>query len=277
SGDALLIDSGGDKDYGRAIRKAVDGRDLTVVAIGNTHSHADHYGGNEYLARNLGPASVPIWAPTFEEAILRYPYLEPMYLYGGAAPLKGLQNKWLMAKPSPVDHVYDADDMTLEIAGIRLALHRTDGHAVRQVALGFGPVCFAADAFFGSEVLAKYEVPFTHDVGGQIRTLQALESWPYDCFVPGHGEPVRREALGATVRQNLDAIKRAARLVRRAVGSFATTSEIVHTVTASLASPPANLSQYFLMQSCVLAYLSYLVERGEIEPVLEAGALRWQS
>lgn len=274
--DAVLIDSGGDKDYGRAIRKAVEASGLTVRAIVNTHSHADHYGGNDYLVRNLGGAPVPVWAPTFEEAILRYPSLEPMYLFGGAAPLKGLQNKWLMAKPSPVDHVYDADDGLLEIAGLRLTLHRTDGHAVRQVAIGHGSVCYAADAFFGAEVLAKYEIPFVHDVAGQIATLKALLEWPYDWFVPGHGEPVRRADLPATVERNLEAIRRAAAIVRRAVGSFATTSEVVHAITGALATPPTTLATYFLMHSCVLAYLAHLTDQGEVEPVVEGGALRWQ-
>ncbi|MCZ7570683.1 MAG: MBL fold metallo-hydrolase [Ardenticatenaceae bacterium] len=285
AGDAVLIDSGGDKDYGRAIRKAVAAAGLTVRAIVNTHSHADHYGGNDYLVRNLGREpvsplsrfSVPVWAPTFEEAILRYPFLEPMYLFGGAAPLKGLQNKWLMAKPSPVDHVYDADDGQLEIAGLRLTLHRTDGHAVRQVAIGHGPVCYAADAFFGPDVLAKYEIPFTHDVAGQIAALRALIDWPYDWFVPGHGDPVRRVDLPAAVERNLDAIHRAATLVRRAVGAAATTSEVVHAVTGALAAPPGTLSTYFLMHSCVLAYLAHLTDQGAIEPVVEGGALRWQA
>lgn len=277
SGEAVLIDSGGDKDYGRAIRKAVEAARLTVCAIVNTHSHADHYGGNEYLVRNLGKAPIPVWAPEFEEAVLRFPYLEPMYLFGGAAPLAGLQNKWLMAKPSPVDHVYTADAGSLEIAGLRLTLHRTDGHAVRQVAIGHGSVCYAADAFFGAEVLAKYEIPFVHDVAGQIATLRAMADWPYDWFVPGHGAPVARADIGAAVATNLEYIERAAKLVRLAVGSFATTSEVVHAVTAQLATPPATLSTYFLMHACVLAYLGYLTAGEVIEPVVEGGALRWQS
>lgn len=275
-GGAVLIDSGGDKEAGRAIRRAVEGAGLTVHAIVNTHSHADHYGGNEYLVRNLGTAPVPVWAPEFEAAVLREPYLEPMYLFGGAAPLPDLRNKWLMAKPSPVDHLYSADDELLEIAGLRLALHRADGHAVRQVAIGHGPVCFAADAFFGAEVLAKYEIPFVHDVAGQLATLDALLAWPYDIFVPGHGEPVRRADLPATVASNRAAIERASEMVRRATDPFATTSEVVHAVTAQLRNPPANLSTYFLMHSCILAHLAYLVAQGRVATVVEGGALRWQ-
>lgn len=271
-GEALLLDSGGDKNYGRNINKALKRAGLRAVAIVNTHSHADHYGGNDYLARNL---KLPVWAPEFEEVVLRYPYLEPMYLYGGAAPLKGLRNKWLEAKASPVDHVYEVQEGALKVGEFSLMRHVTSGHAVRQVALGVGKICYAADAFFGAEVLAKYEIPFVHDVAGQLSTLERLLEWPYEVFLPGHGEPTTD--IASAVVANRAAIERTAEWVRAAVESDATISDVVHRVTARLEMPPSNLSTYFLMHSCVLAYLSYLTNQGEIEPIVEGGALRWAS
>lgn len=271
SGDALLLDTGGDKDYGRTIRKVVEEAKLCPVAILNTHSHADHYGGNDYLARNL---NLPVWAPAFEEAVLRYPYLEPMYLYGGAAPLAGLRNKWLEAKASPVDHVFEVEEGPLEVGPFEVMRHVTSGHAVQQVAIGFGPICYAADAFFGAEVLAKYEIPFVHDVAGQLSTLDHLLTLPYETFLPGHGEPTTN--VSEAVEANRTYIRRAAEWVRAAVGEGATTSEVVHRVTARLEAPPSNLSTYFLMQSCILAYLSYLTNEGEVAPIVEAGTLHWE-
>ncbi|MDQ4078402.1 MAG: MBL fold metallo-hydrolase [Chloroflexota bacterium] len=269
-GEALLLDTGSDKSYGRNIRKAVEAAELRPVAILNTHSHADHYGGNDYLARNLG---LPVWAPEFEEAILRYPYLEPMYLYGGAAPLAGLRNKWLEAKSSPVDHVYEVEEGELTVGPFEVMRHVMSGHAMRQVAIGVGSVCYAADAFFGADVLAKYEIPFVHDVAGQLASLEQLLELPYDVFLPGHGEPTRD--IQAAVASNQAAIRRAAEWVRAAIRDAYTTSDIVHHVTALLEVPPDNVSTYFLMHSCVLAYLSYLTNEGEVEPVVEDGVLRW--
>ena len=48
-GQAVLIDSGGDDSSGRRIRKALEAEGLTLQAIYNTHSHADHIGGNAFL------------------------------------------------------------------------------------------------------------------------------------------------------------------------------------------------------------------------------------
>jgi glyoxylase-like metal-dependent hydrolase (beta-lactamase superfamily II) len=271
SREALLIDTGGDKDYGRTIRKAVEAAGLKPVAIVNTHSHADHYGGNDFLARNL---NLPVYAPEIEEAILRYPYLEPMYLYGGAVPLAGLRNKWLEAKASPVDIIYAVNEEPLGVGTFTLQRHDTSGHAVRQVAFGVGTVCYAADAFFGAEVLSKYGIPFVHDVAGQLATLDKLLTLPYEIFVPGHGDPTRD--IQTAVVANRAAIAQAAEWVRNAVQAESTLSDIVHRVTSQLQNPPNNLSTYFLMNACVMAYLAYLTAQNEIAPTVEQGILTWR-
>src|SRR5262249_14386695 len=125
-GGAIAIDTGLDKDTGRLIRKALDAARLTLRAIVNTHHHADHIGGNDYLARNV--AGLTIYAPRLEAALIEHPVLEPIYLNMGAAPLGALRNKWLMAKGTPVDRIVDGERFV--VAGVEFEVIALPGHSI---------------------------------------------------------------------------------------------------------------------------------------------------
>ena len=103
--EVCLIDSGSDKDAGRKVRQHLDANGWKLAAIYNTHSNADHIGGNQYLQKQTG---CPIYAPGMEQYITCRTVLEPSLLYGGCPP-KALRNKFLMAQES------DAAPLTADV------------------------------------------------------------------------------------------------------------------------------------------------------------------
>ena len=88
-GDVCLIDSGSDKDAGRKVRQHLDANGWRLTAIYNTHSNADHIGGNKYLQ---GQSGCKIYAPGIDCDFTRHPVLEPSFLYGGY-PHKALRSR----------------------------------------------------------------------------------------------------------------------------------------------------------------------------------------
>ena len=67
-----LIDSGNDKSAGKKIVRVLDANGWSLQAIFNTHSHADHVGGNRCLQSRTG---CKVYAPGIELAFTKKPVL----------------------------------------------------------------------------------------------------------------------------------------------------------------------------------------------------------
>lgn len=145
--DVCLIDSGSDKDAGRKVRQILDQNGWRLTAIFNTHSNADHIGGNQYLE---GQTKCRIYAPGIECDFTNHPVLEPAFLYGGFPP-KDLQHKFLMARLSHAEHLQK------ECLPEGMEMVPQPGHFFDMV--GFrtsDDVVYLADCLSSRETLEKY-------------------------------------------------------------------------------------------------------------------------
>lgn len=96
-----LIDSGNDKEAGKKILKIVEEQVWKVKGIINTHSNADHIGGNKVIQERT---NCEIYVHNIEKSFTEYPILEPSFLYGGY-PFEDLRHKFLLAKESKVTNL----------------------------------------------------------------------------------------------------------------------------------------------------------------------------
>lgn len=180
--DVCLIDSGNDKEAGRKVRQILDANGWHLTAIYNTHSNADHIGGNQYLQNQTG---CKIYAPGIECDFTRHPVLEPSFLYGGYPP-KELQHKFLMAKPS------DAQELTPACLPEGFELLQLPGHFFDMV--GFrtpDDVVYLADCLSSRETLEKYQIGFLYDVAAYLNTLEMVKTLSGRAFVPRTPRPRR--------------------------------------------------------------------------------------
>ena len=165
--DVCLIDSGNDKEAGRKVRQLLDQNGWHLTAIYNTHSNADHIGGNQYLQNQTG---CKVYAPGIECDFTRHPLLEPAFLYGGYPP-KDLRHKFLMAKPS------DAQELTAACLPEGFGLLPLPGHFFDMV--GFrtpDDVVYLADCLSSRETLEKYQIGFLYDVAAYLNTLETVKT-----------------------------------------------------------------------------------------------------
>ncbi len=267
----LAIDSGLDRGAANKILRAAEELGRSLVAVINTHAHADHHGGNAQLVRRVG---LPVYAPAVEEAVIREPRYEPFYLFGGAAPVSALANRFLQAEPSPVDHVV-APGTQVTIDGVALEVVDLAGHSIAQVGYRVASVLFAADSFFGLEPLAKHVVPYLVDAGEMRRKLEWLREVEAEWFIPGHGEALRDP--GQALQANLDALERSFDWLRKRLRRGpASTEDLLADLTAEFGLRTADPSGYVLNRGMLLGFLSTLERAGEVAAVVEAGRWRWE-
>lgn len=177
--DVWLIDSGNDKEAGKKVQKILNAHGWTLKVIINTHSNADHIGGNHLLQDRTGCA---VYAPGIEAAFTRSPILEPSFLYGGF-PCKALRNKFLMAQPS------DARDLSELALPKGMEILPLRGHFFDLIGIKTpDDVYFLADCFSGLNILEKYHVSFIYDVAEYLKTLDFVEQLQGKLFVPAHAE-----------------------------------------------------------------------------------------
>lgn len=269
TGEAVLVDTGQDKNSGRDVRKACEQLNVRPVAIINSHAHADHFGGNDYLLRQF---DIPVYAPPFEASLMQSPLLEPVYLFNGAKPLTEMYTKWLMAKPSRVDHHLAPGELTLH--GITFQVLDTSGHAHMHMSLEVDGVLLAADALFGEEVLEKYPLPFGQDIAAQIASAAALQARQVNVTLPGHGSP--SEDLAMLVTRNVAAFARAADAVVDACQQ-SSTAQVLQNTCRTLHITMTDIPRYTLNLCTVMAYLSYLRDQERVTVTLEDNLLLWQA
>ncbi len=266
----ILIDSGIDSGVGKKIQKLLTQENLPLKAIINTHSHADHCGGNKYLQKVTG---AEVYAPEIEDTIIRNPFLEPWYLFSGANPIKDLQNKFLMAPPSNVDHIIKKTEERLTISNVELGILPLPGHALNQLGIVFDDVCFCADSIFSIQVLEKHRVPFFIDIEKTLDTLNFLLTTDFSFYVPAHADP--SPDITDVIKRNIECIKGIESVISDILLEPKTTDQLLKDVADNFQLTISQVNQYFLLKTPMLAYLSYLRNRKKIQIKLSSNELIW--
>ena len=262
--EVCLIDSGNDKDAGKKVRKVLDENGWKLTAIFNTHSHADHIGGNQYLQ---GQTNCKIYAPGIECDFTNHPILESSYLYG-ANPPKDLRHKFLMAKES------QAELLTEAVLPEGITLLPLPGHSFDMV--GFrsaDDVVYLADCLSSKETLEKYQINFLVDPEAYVNTLKQVMEMQAQMFVPAHADATKE--IAPLAQANIDKVFEISDRILEICKEPTVFEEILQQLFTGY-ELAMNFEQYVLVGSTVRSYLSWLRDSGKLQPVFENNHLLWE-
>lgn len=260
-----LIDSGNDKDAGRKVRQILDKNGWQLQGILNTHSNADHIGGNHYLQ---GQTGCPVYAGGIEGAFTKYPVLEPSFLYGGY-PCKDLRHKFLLAQESEAFE-FTAEGFPKEIEVIPLP-----GHFFHMVGFRMPDnTVFLGDCVSSKATLEKYGVTFIYDIAAYLDTLSKVAAMEGNVFVPAHAE------VCADMKELVNANRKKVLEIADFLIETCRTPMIFEHILQAVFSHyhlTMNFEQYVLVGSTIRSYLAWLRDEGKVSVQFEDSLLFWQT
>lgn len=257
-----LIDTGNDKESGRKILKIINEQNWQVECIINTHSNADHIGGNKFIQDRT---NCKILSSKTETAIINNPELEPAFLYG-AMPLNELNNKFLLAKESNCQIIDNNLPEGLEYFTLK-------GHFIDMIGIKTSDnIYFLGDSIFSEETINKYHIFFIYDVEKYLQTLDFLETLNGTFYIPSHVKPLTD--LKELIKLNKNKINEICNAILNACQNPTTTEEIIKKIF-DIYNLEININQYALLGSTIKSYLTYLNNQNRVEYFFKDNLLYW--
>ncbi len=261
--EVILIDSGNDKDAGRKIRQVLDANGWTLKAIYNTHSNADHIGGNKFLQDRY---DCKIYAPAIECDFTNHPVLEGAFLYGGY-PTKDLGHKFILAQES------NALPLTESVLPEGFEIIPLPGHFFDMVGYRTpDDIVYLADALSSKETLDKYVIGFIYDIKAYLETLERVKSMKARLFVPSHAEPTAD--ISELAQYNIDKVNSIANKIVEFCADPIGFDELLSKLFTEykLTMTP---QQHALVGSTVKSYLTYLSNDGRLNMIIKDNIMKW--
>ena len=263
----LLIDSGPAAQAG-AIRHIIEEAGYRAAVIINTHSHADHCGGNREFQQHHRSM---VYASPLSAPFIKLPVLQPVSLFSSSPP-NFLRNKYTMPPASNVDFTAESSLIINEQVFHVIDL---EGHSPGHIGIRTpDDVLFAGDSLLPAEALAVFPFLYLFDAARQLETLEKLSQEQYKkLFISHRGYIADPKSL---IEENKDVLENIFKLAISFTEQAKTREEITSYLIEEL-KLPFNHNQYYLLQSSVAACLSYLCNKKKIRSFADHYKIMFQS
>ncbi len=272
-----MIDSGCNTEDGKRIFTEIteyfSQKDITIKAIINTHSHADHCGANNYIQQKT---NCEIWITENEQGSLINPFLQPIISWGGN-PLPEINSSYYVAEKTVPNKIINPNEKLTLLNGIKISFINLPGHYFEMVGIlcedNNKKVLFASDGIFGRKNIGKYWIPFLYDVKEFKNSLDTISSLNADFCIPGHGEPTSQ--IEETVELNKIAIISNEQCILEALKYKEQTQEDILKYVADKNEINLHIAQYMLIGCTIKAYLTFLYNEGKISYHIKENKMYW--
>ncbi|MCM1990577.1 MBL fold metallo-hydrolase [Oceanirhabdus seepicola] len=268
--DALIIDTGTGKAFGKKIFKILNENQLKCRFIINTHNHTDHCGGNLFIKENS--PNLRIYT-SHEERLYIENYQIGAYITYGGNPVEKMKDK---NKFSEVDETIEQGKLELNNKGfeiVSLPGHASDGIGI----ITPDKVAFLGDSIFSESILEKYSLAYVFNIEEFLDSLEKIKSLKCDRYVIGHSDRIyNHEEMEELIEVNRSNIKKYEQEIYDALNNPMTQEDLMERIFI-LNDLNINKKQYYLNRTTINGYITYLLNKGKIDSMIEGGKLYFYS
>ncbi len=248
--DIVLIDSGTNEDV-KMIYKVILENHFNLKYIIDTHSHADHSGGNLFLMKMT---DAKVIASKIERAFLRDSKLDIGFLYGGY-PLDEFDNKLMHIDENK--EIYSLDMIPKNLKSFKLP-----GHHYAMIGIKTDDdVYYVADTLGSKELIDSQHILLIYNVEGYLDSLNYIESLNGNIIVPSHS--VVTTNISSIVDFNRKQIYEIIDIILLYLKDEHTIEEVTSHIFEKY-NLKISYNKYMLITSTIRSYLAYLSNKKKI-------------
>lgn len=267
AGDRVaFIDSGVDSKGAENLLRWLNDCKLRLVAILNTHAHADHIGGNRTLQE---ATKCRVFAGPLEAPAVSHPLIQAIALFGGL-PIPELINPRIVAEASSDVETLPAE--TLSLDDVEFKVMDLSGHSVGQKGFIVDGVAFYADSLFSSEVVRRDRLIYLYDPLSYIEACRHLKDISANSFVGGHTPPMAN--IQTLIAENVGQVEAVLAFLRKLLATPQPLDRLLKNFLGHFSVRKGGWS-HFLYRATLNGYLSALQRLREAEFKVLDNLLVW--
>ena len=234
-----------------------------VLALINTHAHADHAGGNRAF---LSRTKAELWTSRKEAFLMEYPEMMSD-MYWGARAFEEIDGGKFRAEQSlKADRIICEEEIRIDDE-VTLSFVPLPGHFFEQYGVIVkeeeGNFFFTADSLFGIELLRKTWLPFLMEPVQFRKTLDKIAETDAKLFIPSHGKPIAKEKIHSSSEVNAIVTLEAETLILKILSSACSQEKLLKAIL-DFANLDVKLDRYIWIGTTIRSYLSSMERRGLI-------------
>lgn len=276
--EIILVDSGLNSENASEIDKLIQNIfNKKISAIINTHSNADHAGGNKFFSEKY---NCKIYATSKEAAFLENPYLESAIIWG-AHPFDKIRTSYFECEKSiATDLVNEKSQIKLN-NGTIIKFISLPGHFIDMIGILITDIdkkntIFLGDSIFGAQMIVKYSISYILNISEFIKTLDKITNIKSDFYIPSHGTIITsQEEINRVAQMNKNEIDKIQNYLLSICSSPMQFDDILANVFNQYHIRTTE-SQIVLIGSTIKNHLTDLYYNKKMQIICKEGRMYWQ-